>query len=345
MNTAAFVQAVQRNCDIADARHAADLSLCVYLLQMRELFRWQQQRPLGAALPHAEVGAWLDRREALWDGLAGADYGPLPLQGEGLDPFDAGAVNDRLAAHGLYYGAGRLASGRPLFFVGELTNRFEREGLPVRVTGRELARGVAAPPAAFDGRCIVLRRDALLRWLWEMHELWAPRGESHAFGAALALAGAGTPDQVLERLADAQMESLLLHELGEHRAGECLGSDWAPLRLATGGDRRIEPRLRALRDHLADCLVTLPALLDRGEAAPINLWFAGLDGMRLAMFPAAAAAYPAWRGGDGGAALRSAVDAGRQRWLQAAEEAVALHRRLGDAVHAALAEQLARLRC
>ena len=33
---ARLVDAVQTNCHIADARGAADLSLCIYLLQMRE---------------------------------------------------------------------------------------------------------------------------------------------------------------------------------------------------------------------------------------------------------------------------------------------------------------------
>ncbi len=345
MNAQAFVQAVQHNCDVADARHAGELTLCIYLLQMREMYRWQQRQPLGAALVHAEVGAWLDRREALWDRLAEADYEPLPLQGERLDPFDADAVNLRLAPHGLRYGAGRLAGGRPLFFVGELRQTLDREGLPVHVTGDELARGVAAPPAAFDGRAVLLRHDALLRWLWQQHELWASRGPAHAFGAALALVGGPTPAQAIESLAAVQLEALLLHELGERRAGEQLGPEWPALRLATGSDRRIEPRLRALRDLLADCLVTLPALLERADAVAIHLWFSNLDGPRQAMFPAAAAAYPAWREGDGGAALRAAVQAGRACWQRAAEDALALQRRRGDAGHGELAAQLAALRC
>ena len=31
---------VQRNCDISDARHARDFTMCVYLLRMREYYRW-----------------------------------------------------------------------------------------------------------------------------------------------------------------------------------------------------------------------------------------------------------------------------------------------------------------
>ena len=36
----ALLEAVQTNCHIADARHAQDLSLCTFLLQIREFHRW-----------------------------------------------------------------------------------------------------------------------------------------------------------------------------------------------------------------------------------------------------------------------------------------------------------------
>ncbi len=37
--------AVQTNCDIADARHARDMSMCNYLPAMRDFYRWEQQVP------------------------------------------------------------------------------------------------------------------------------------------------------------------------------------------------------------------------------------------------------------------------------------------------------------
>ena len=64
-----LVEAVQTNCHIADARHAADLTLCTFLLQMREFYRWEKGLPLGAALVARGGGAWLARREALWADL------------------------------------------------------------------------------------------------------------------------------------------------------------------------------------------------------------------------------------------------------------------------------------
>ena len=57
-----LVGAVQANCRIADARHARELPLCIYLLQMRELYRWERQLPFGAALDRQAVGSWLAQR-------------------------------------------------------------------------------------------------------------------------------------------------------------------------------------------------------------------------------------------------------------------------------------------
>ena len=340
---AALVETVQRNCHLSDARHATESSLCIYLLQMREFYRWEQGLPLGAALRHRDVGDWLDRREALWDGLADAPYVELAIGADRFDPFDADVVNERLLPQRLIYGAGRLASGRAVFFLGDLHGIERREGLQVLIAARELARGLTAPPGALSGATVLLRREALLRWLWEQFEAWNLKRSGGAFGEALAACGhrGGEPSLALDRMADEQLETLLLHELGEHRAGQGLGAGWSALRVATGADRRIEPRLRAVRDHLADCLVTLPTLLERSATASIHFWFANLEGVRLEMFPLVQAACSAWRDGDGGRAFDAALALGRRHWQQLAEQAIALHRRDGDACHSALAELLA----
>ncbi|MCS6786726.1 MAG: hypothetical protein NZ524_06820, partial [Thiobacillaceae bacterium] len=48
VDLAALINAVQRNCDISDAQYAGDLTLCTFLLKMRELYRWEHDIPLGA---------------------------------------------------------------------------------------------------------------------------------------------------------------------------------------------------------------------------------------------------------------------------------------------------------
>ena len=105
----ALVNAVQANCHIADARHAADLPLCIYLLQMREYYRWECGLAFGAALDRDAVGHWLAQREALWSDVEDAPLRPLPFEGRQFDPWDVNTLNDVLMPHQLIYGAGSTA--------------------------------------------------------------------------------------------------------------------------------------------------------------------------------------------------------------------------------------------
>ena len=62
LNLGHLVNTVQKNCHISDARHAGDFTLCIFLLKMREFYRWEQGLPFGAALGRGEVGDWLAGR-------------------------------------------------------------------------------------------------------------------------------------------------------------------------------------------------------------------------------------------------------------------------------------------
>lgn len=310
-------QAVQANCDIADARHAREMTMCNYLLAMRELFRWERGIPLTRPLPHAELGGWISRREALWNGLEEADFRPLPL-GDGCDPFDNAAINARLAPMGLVYSGGLGRWGKPHFFLGELARRETRHGLDVLVSDREHARDLFAPPAALRGGMVFLRLDALRRWLWEKTEIWGVKQAEGALKAALE--GYGFADDAgaaLERMAAAEGETLILHELGEGLAEPLLGPVWREM---LGGltERRAELLARAVRDNLADCLSTLPALLERGAAPSLHFYFANFEGLRRSLFPRLWSGYAAWRKTGSDADLRLACRDGQAHWQEAA---------------------------
>ncbi len=339
--------AVQANCDVSDARHAHGMTLCTYLLEMRELYRWERRVPLTAPLPRADVGAWIARREALWETLEDADYGPLPLDGDAVDPWDAEAINRALAPRGLVYGAGVGRFGKPQFFLATLEREESRDGLRILVAGRELARDLAPAPAAMRGGTVAIRLESLSRVLWERAEAWALKRPDGPLKAALDAHGfdAGDP-AALERMAATEAETLILHELGERDAGRLLGPGWEAM-LAGLGSRRAELFARAARDHLADCLVTLPTLLDHGTPAPMHFWFAGLDGMRRELFPRIAAAYAAWRDGDRGRDLRAAIAAGASHWRDVCARTLALSDRhraeAGVAIDALSADPSCRL--
>jgi len=343
---ARLVEAVQTNCHIADAHHAADMTLCIYLLQMREFFRWERGLPFGAALARDAVGTWIAEREALWETLQAQPFVPLPCapgapEARALDPFDVAAVNAALRPAGLLYGAGLVGAGRPVFFLAERHGQARREGIDVLSGGRELARGLLAPPAALDrsgaAPAIVLRRESLARWCWEKYESFMlRRPPGSAFEAAVEAYGLARDfDAALPRWIDEQGEAMVLHELGEHRAGQWLGEAWAAMRLALP-TRRADLYARAVRDHLADLGVTLPALLERQAEASIHVWFASHDGVRELLFPSLKAAYEDWRRGDGGRALRHAIARGLAHFTALARQVLALQAREGADAGAAI---------
>jgi hypothetical protein len=49
-----------------------------------------------------------------------------------------------------------------------------------------------------------------------------------------------------------------------------------------------------VRDNLADCLSTLPQLIERDAACSIHFYFANFGGMRATLFPLLAGAYRSW---------------------------------------------------
>jgi hypothetical protein len=321
-----LVAAVQRNCHIADARHAREMTLCTYLLEMREFYRWESGIALGDPLARPEVGEWLNAREALWETLVDHDFTPLPLAAGEYEPFDVAAINRHIEPHNLVYGAGIGRFGKPHFFLGRLDRKEEKDDLTVLVCECEYARDLTAIPAALQGGTVIVRREALRQWLWEKAEAWAMKRTPGAMALALAAHGyESDPRAALERMTDAETATLILHERGEHAAGRLLGTVWED-RLACSKQRRAEILMRAVRDNLADCLVTLPTLIERQAWPSLWFWFANFDGMRRELWPELAA-FDFTKLGAGEMALQEIVERGTIHWeavarrLLASEEA------------------------
>lgn len=312
-----LVAAVQRNCHIADARHARDMTLCTYLLEMREFYRWEAGIPLGDPLARSEVGTWLSERERLWETLGEADFSPVPLADTVFEPFAAASINDLLVPHGLVYGAGIGRFGKPHFFLGKLAARESAGGLTVLVCECEYARDLTTMPAALQGQTVIVRREALRQWLWEKVEAWNVKKTAGAFALALHSHGyADDPQGALERMTDAETATLILHERGEHAASRLLGTGWEE-RLACSRKRRAEILMRAVRDNLADCLVTLPTLIERAAWPSLWFWFSNFDGMRRELWPALAT-YNYEKVDAGGTALQELVKQGAAHFEQLA---------------------------
>jgi len=319
-----ILNAVQRNCDLSDARHAGDYGLCSFLLKMREYYRWENDLPFASELPRGELGDWMAAREQLWERMEAREYAPLPLRDVRCDPFDAETVNRELLPSGYVYSAGYGLMGKPVFFLGTLLRAEERNGYAIRVSSCEYARELSAPPAMLRGRTIFVRLESVRRMLWEKTEEWRWRKQGNAVARALAsydfVPGS---DAALQRMAESELESMILHELGEARAGELLGDAWGEMAISVSRSRS-EAVARAVRDLLADCLSTIPGLLERANLPALHFYFASFDALRRQLFPQALDAYEHFLRSGAQDRLWQAAHEGKERWLATARRLLAL---------------------
>lgn len=315
---------VQHNCHISDARHAGDYGLCTFLLKMREYYRWENELPFSRTLPKDELGNWLTTREQLWCGMEDDDFTPLPLGHRELDPFDAESANRELLPLGYVYSAGYGRLQKPVFFLGRLMRIEERSGFTTLVSSCEYARELAAPPAMLQGRTIFVRLESVRRYLWEKIEEWQWRKQHNAMARTLASYDfIADTEAALARMADNEMETMILHEVGEAMAGELLGDAWPEMTLAVAHTRN-ELAARAVRDLLADCLSTLPALLERANLPALHFYFATFDAPRRQLFPEALEAYEHFLRCNALDRLWQVVNEGKERWLATARWLLAL---------------------
>lgn len=325
---------VQRNCHIADARHGADYGLCSYLMKMREFYRWEMDFSYTQHLDKDALGEWLMEREIYWQSLEDEDYAPIHISGKEYDPFDTDEINQALsdASINLAYSAGMLNASRPDFYLGELKQRDDLPGgYTLWTTGRELARCLSAPPGMAQDKRIFLRQESLRRYLWERYETWRWHRPDNAYKRALdAYPFEENVDAALDAMTENESQMVREHEIGECIAGEQLGSDWNHMLVALA-HTPAELMARAVRDNYADCMRTLPALLNESKDASMHAFVGNMSPMRKKIFPAIIEAYDSWWELGDPAPLSVVAEEGAKHWLKTAELMLQLYR--GNQAH------------
>ncbi|HEX9596796.1 MAG TPA: hypothetical protein VF982_07960 [Anaerolineales bacterium] len=342
IGTDQLVATIQQNCHISDALHARNYSLCIYLLKMREFYRWEQGFAFGEPLAKGPLGEWLSAREQLWADLEEQEYQSLQFARRVHQPFDSHAINEQLAPLKLVYSGG-YCGAKPHFFLAELERCIEQEGTRIYVAGKELAREITAPPALSLGNTIYLRSESLRRMIWEKLEEWGWQDPERAIARAVGYYPFRDDlDAALDAMTGDEIDTLLEHELGEVMIGRELGPTWEEM-LAALPRSRAEYLLRAIRDHLVDCRRTLPRLLEQGRDAALHFYMANLTSLRKEIFPALVTAYHEWLQGDGGKALRETAKRGAEHWQRQAEKTLSLYREHGGEDSKALMKALGEL--
>jgi hypothetical protein len=330
LNFGELVHTIQNNCHISDARHAGSYSMCIFLLKMREYYRWENEIPLSQQLGKADVGAWLLEREQTWEKYEDASYAPLPLASGAVDPFEAATINRELVPQGYVYSSGYGLYQKPHFFLGQLKKKIHKDGVTIYVSSCEYARDLVAPPAMTIGDTIFIRQESLRRFIWEKIEEWQWKRDEHTpMARALAFyAHEQDMERILDHMCDDESNNLLLHEIGETEAGKQLGGQWEEM-LAQIPRSQTEMQIRAVRDHLADCLSTLPNLLEEENSPALHFYFANFTAMRKQLFPAALNAYEKWVSSGETKQLVRTIEAGKQHWLDTGQRLLESWRKRG----------------
>jgi len=307
---------VQRNCDISDASHGGNFTMCTYLMKMREYFRWEKGLAFTDRLPKDELGEWLASREDYWESIEQEEFAPIEIDGHSIDPFDSESVNEALRGYGLVYSAGLENCAKPHFYLAELEREEEPvDGFSMRISGRELARGLNSPPAMLREETIFIRREALRRLLWERLETWRWNSPDNAMGRAFACYDIEEDvEAALYEMADSELLSVREHEIGEFLVGQEVGETWNGMLLSVAGTPA-ELAARAVRDLAADCLRTLPAILSGERDKSLHFYVGNLGGMRKSIFPSIEKRYLDWLQSGSLHGLEELVEEGREHWL------------------------------
>ena len=317
-------QCVQRNCHISDAKYAGNYTLCIYLLKMREYYRWEKTFAYKQTLSTDNIGQWLTQREDLWDEIEDEDYALIELDDQHYDPFDSASINEKLLEQGLVYSGGIGQKGKPHFFLAELERRENHHDYQILVSGAEHARDLTSPPAMSQGNTIFIRRESFKRMIWEQIEAWRWNKPENAMALAMRCYDFDNEMEAsLEAMTNNELESAVLHEIGEIKAGKQL-PDWGDM-MQDISFTQAELMARAVRDHLADALSTLPVLIEQNNQASIHFYFGNLTNMRKHIFPSLQDAYLQWQKSNNIAQLKKAVKNSANHWQNIASQMLSLH--------------------
>ena len=299
--------------------------MCTFLMKMREYYRWEQNIPLAEPLQKNAMGQWLVDRETQWETITENSseecYSSIHINNTETDPFDSELINKQLHSHGLIYSSGYGLFNKPHFFIGELEKTETYDDYNLFVSAREYARDLTAPPAMLQGSNIFIRKESIRRFVWEKIEEWQWKKNNNAPIARMIEQMHCVADikTILDNAVNNETNTMILHEIGEIEAGKLLGKNWEDMLLILARTKS-EILLRAARDILADCLYTIPKLIENEQWASLHFYFANYSGIRKALFPQAYAAYTAWVDNNNTSLLSEICQSGIEIWHNKAQE-------------------------
>lgn len=281
---------ILKNCDISDANNAGMYSICGLALRLRDLYKWEQGLPPWEERDSAEVLEWIETRENRWDQCTDDEFQQISLNGQSFDPFDTTGINAALVSLDLFYGAGYARSLKPTFFLAEIKEKLELDGIRIYVLERELARDLLTIPALSQDDCVLLRQDSARMYLWDSI-FYIKKSARPAL--EFALKNCGIEDLHTESLQrnlagilEIQKGSYIYHEIGELNETVFDRDIWREI-IGAFPYSPVEYLARAVKDLLADTneFGTLQHIINERNTAALGFYAAFLDGLMKEFFP------------------------------------------------------------
>ena len=339
MLTETLNQSFQHNCNLADAKHAANFTLCTYLMKMREFCRWDLGYSLSEKLPKEAVGEWVSQREALWEDIEEQDYQALTIDGLDFDPFATQEINAKLMPQGLVYSGGLGKRSVPHFFLAQLESQHQMEDYQIIVTTQEFARDLSAPPAMTLGNTIFIRKQSVRRMLWEKAQEWRWHKIENAMSRAFSYYPfTDDAELALDQMTETEIKSILLHEQGEVETSRLLGEEWKYF-LSQVDNTRLELMLRSIKDLYADTSVTLPNLLHADNASSLHFFAGNMTALRKDLCPSFTQYYERWRDHDDVGAFQEWTQRAQEHWKGVLDEIMRMPEADADTLMATIESQ------
>jgi hypothetical protein len=275
-------------------------------------------------MENKSLGSWLRQREQLWETLEHSDFEDIQILTKTFHPFESNEINQAIKDLNLVYSGGLGIMSKPHFFLAKLIETHQLDGYNIYISGEEYARDLTSPPAMSQGNCIYVRRESIKRMMWERLEEWRWNQPENAMAHAIRYYPFDTDlDSALDAITDNELQNVLLHEIGEIKAGQLLGPEWETMLIQLPHSKS-ELMLRAVRDHLADAITTLPELIRQNHPASIHFYFANLASMRKHLYPTLVDAYLKWQKSNDTDLLLSISEKGKEYWLDIARSALSV---------------------
>ena len=327
-----IIKDTQYNCDVSDARDHGIYSMCSMILKLRNLYKWEYHIEPWSEPEPSDLLDWVDDKEKFWEQLSGDEFRYLTILGKKILPHEIEAVNDVLSAENLFYGAGHGRSMKAVFFIADILEKRELDGISVYILGNEKAKEMASPIALVQDGTIVVKKDSLRYFLWDQFQEMrsSVKSSSRFLLDHYGLRKNGGLDHnalrlKLDDIVSDQLNLFIYHEVGETLETR-LNSHLFQKLVGRFPSSVIEFVCRAVRDVLAD---THPhgllayAIRDRNDAS-LGMYLSFLDGLRETLFPEIKLCWESFENGVDWSAIETARSQGRTRLQGVASEIEAI---------------------